>query len=135
MSCRVKKWAMRKIRLLAIASAVLSCLAQPAVSTTWKVSDTSDSATDTGSLRYAINNATSGDTIDLSQLCTGSNATINLAAGNVVNDITSYGASEFVINKNLTIEDSVVNPFRNYGVTINASGDNARLFTVASGAV
>ena len=134
MSCRVNKSAIRKASLLAIASAVLSCLSQPVLSTTWIVTDTSDSTTDTGSLRYAINNAASGDTIDLSQLCTGSNATINLAAGNVVNDITSYGASEFVINKNLTIEDSVVNPLSNYGVTINASGDNARLFTVASGA-
>ena len=97
------------------------------------MTDTSDSATDTGSLRYAINNAASGDTIDLSQLCMTGNATINLAAGNVTNNVTSYGASEFVITKNLTIEDSIVSPLSNYGVTINATGDTARLFTVATG--
>jgi autotransporter-associated beta strand protein len=51
-------------RAAAVAGALLS-LAARTRATTFTVTDTSDSATDTGSLRYALSNAQNGDTINL----------------------------------------------------------------------
>ncbi len=90
----------------------LLLLAVPAwASTTWTVTSTSDSSSDTASLRYAIANSASGDTIDLS----GIYGTITLTS------------SLPTISKNLTISGP--------GATLlTISGNNAyRIFWFASG--
>ena len=64
------------------------------LSTTWMVTDNSDSPTDVGSLRYAVNNEPSGTTISFASSVTSPIALSNGALNITTNlDIEGPGAS------------------------------------------
>ncbi len=77
---------------LRVALALL-VLAQPAFSTTYTVTDTSDSGTDTGSLRYQVTSAISAGGANTIAWGAGSGGTINLLSG--LPDLASTNATTF----------------------------------------
>ena len=80
------------LRALAVSLLVVG-IALPSLATTWTVTDTSDSLTDTGSLRYAVNSAQNGDSINFNLTYP---ATITL-------DCNDAGYGPLVIGTNVTI--------------------------------
>ena len=103
---------------LRVAGMALLCVgAVGASATTFTVTDNSDNPTDTGSLRYAVNNATAGSTINFASPLTGGN-TITLIPGNGALQI--YG--------NLTITGPGANQ-----LTISGGG-NIQVFFIGSAA-
>jgi predicted outer membrane repeat protein len=92
----------------------LECLEDRIVLTTWPVTKTIDDATVSGTLRYAVAHAMSGDTIQL--------------VSNQLNGPINLSGKELLLNKNLTISAS--------DATLKAtiSGQQlSRVFEVASG--
>ncbi|MFZ1918882.1 MAG: hypothetical protein WAU58_15010 [Terriglobales bacterium] len=75
--------------------------ALPSLATTWTVTDTSDSASDTGSLRYALGQAQNGDTIVFS-LPNPSTITLTNGALTIKSSVTisGPGPSAVAINGN-----------------------------------
>ena len=95
------------------ASARLEALEERTLLSVWTVTDNSDSPTDTGSLRYAINNAPSGSTIEFAQ----SVKSITLINGEL----------------DITTDLDIAGPGSSK-LTISA-GDPSRVFDVVSGSV
>lgn len=116
-SIRVSR-AMPMLSLIALFVALASC-ARSAYGATLTVTDASDNASDSGSLRYAVNNAADGDTIMFANSVVGS---ITLANGPlVVNaNVTILGPGATL----LTISGNNVSPvFQIYAAgTVNLSG-------------
>jgi len=96
---------------------------------TWTVTDTSDSPTDAGSLRYAIDNAGSGDTINFS--LTGCPCTIQLTTGslNITQPLTVNGPG----STQLTISGGIINI--DHGDGKGAEPTPTRVFFIASNGV
>jgi len=93
---------------------------------TCTVTDNSDSPTDTGSLRYCINNATSGETINFSSALLGQTIILSSANG------------PLMISTNLTIQGLVSDPtsLSAAPVPLTISGGNAvQVFYINSGTV
>ncbi len=94
--------------------------------TTYTVTDTADNPTDTGSLRYAVNNAANGDTINFASSVTGTiylsgstleisnNVTINGPGANFLAISGANGWTVFTIDQNATVNIS--------GLTISEGG-------------
>ncbi len=119
--------------VLSFASALLLVVfmlaAASAHATTYTVTDLTDSATDTGSIRYAVNQVnagTGGDTIDFSGA--GASGTITLTNGTLLIKqsvtITGPGANLLTISGNKLYEVFLINS----GVTASISG-----LTIANG--
>ncbi|MBV8864049.1 MAG: hypothetical protein JO210_01465 [Acidobacteriaceae bacterium] len=117
--------------------------AVPSFATTWIVTDTSDSPTDTNSLRYAITNAASGDTITF-RLPNPSTITLTNGVLTISNNltVTGPGAMQLAISGNNASQVLYINSGVNVaisGVTIeNGSGSlgggiyNAGMLTLSS---
>ena len=74
-----------RVAWLPVLAAVLVLLAASArAQTTYTVTDTADSATDTGSIRYAVTNAANGDTIDFSSTLNGGTILLNPNNGSLI---------------------------------------------------
>ena len=122
-SIRVSR-AMQTLSLVALFVALASC-ARAAYGATFTVTDASDNASDSGSLRYAVNNAADGDTITFANSVVG---TITLTNGPLVMNanVTMQGPGATL----LTISGNNVSPvFQIYAAgTVNLSG-----LTIANG--
>jgi len=103
--------------------------AMPALATSWSVTDASDSRSDTNSLRYAINNSASGDTITF-KLPNPSTITLTngLLAISQNLTITGPGANQLAISGNNASQVFYINSsgvLNISGVTIeNGNGDD-----------
>lgn len=101
--------------------------ARAVYATTYVVTDTSDSATDTGSLRYAVNNAANGDSINFALSIEGSTIYLSGSTLDISNNVTisgpganhltisgANGWAVFTIEQNATVNIS--------GLTISEGG-------------
>ena len=118
--------------------------ALPSLATTWTVMDTSDSALDTNTLRYAINHAGDGDTINFGATGTGTiildcvhNGALVISQNNLT--ISGPGAASLLISGGNACGVFVVNypgVATIYGVTIEkGSNGNGGAISNASGTV
>lgn len=105
-------------RALALSLLVLGATL-PSLAKTWTVTNTTDSVSDTGSLRYAINHAQNGDMIVFGSAVTGT-ITLNGSALTIASSVTiiGSGASHLAISGNGKIQVFLVNT----GVTADISG-------------
>lgn len=104
---RIGPWIFSLIALFAI----LGLCSRTVYAATYTVTDTSDSTTDTGSLRYAINTAVDGDTINF--------------APNVIGTIT-------LTNGTLTINNSVTITGPGVGLLTISGNNTVPVFTIYS---
>ena len=113
--------------LLAIVPGIVLLGSRAAHATTYTVTDITDSATDTGSIRYAVNSAAKGDAITFAPALSGTiylaNGTLTIAnsltiSGPGANQLTISGANAatvFTIDPNVTVSIS--------GLTISEGRD------------
>jgi hypothetical protein len=102
-------------------------IGQVRAATTWTVTDTSDSATDTGSLRYALAHAQNGNTITFDPILFSTPQTITLTAALAITaniTITGPGATLLTLDGAKREQAMLVNA----GVTATVAG-----MTIANG--
>jgi hypothetical protein len=111
---------MRRTRTFAISALLLYAIAIPAHATTITVTNTNDSGP--GSLRQAILNASSGDTINFAPTLT----TVTLTSGELVIDknliITGPGANRLTVQVNPNVISARVFNISSSTVTVSISG-------------
>ncbi|HEX4021133.1 MAG TPA: choice-of-anchor Q domain-containing protein [Acidobacteriaceae bacterium] len=122
--------------------ALMFLLPSLAYATTYTVTDLTDNASDTGSLRYAVNTAGNGDTIQFSNvigtitltngtLTIGNGVTITGPGANVLTISGNHAATMFLVNSGSTVSISGLTIANGKG-TANSGTDGGAIYSLGT---